>query len=108
MARDAIYLGDVREPTVEILCEPCGRRGRNNVERLIAKHGADAKLPYLLVEPANCEKAHSASIYDRCRARCEKCQYLVIGPMGRNGVARDKRIRGRVSDDAPRHGLNQT
>jgi hypothetical protein len=41
MPRDAITLADVREPTIEILCEPCGRRGRYNVERLIAKHGAD-------------------------------------------------------------------
>jgi hypothetical protein len=31
MARDAIYLRDVREPTIEIVCEPCGRRGRYNV-----------------------------------------------------------------------------
>ena len=31
MLRDAIYLGDVCEQAVEILCEPCGRRGRYNV-----------------------------------------------------------------------------
>jgi hypothetical protein len=35
----------VRAPTLTIVCEPCGRRGRYNVERLIAKHG-DAKLLY--------------------------------------------------------------
>jgi hypothetical protein len=39
--RDAITLADVREPTIEVVCEPRGRRGRYNVERLIAKHGAD-------------------------------------------------------------------
>jgi hypothetical protein len=44
MPRDAITLADVREPTIEIVCEPCGKRGRYNVERLIAKHRADAKL----------------------------------------------------------------
>jgi hypothetical protein len=32
-----------------------------NVARLIAAHGADA----------NCEKARSFSIYDRCKARFE-------------------------------------
>ena len=30
----AITLADVREPAVVILCEPYGRRGRYNVERL--------------------------------------------------------------------------
>jgi hypothetical protein len=45
MPRDAIALADVREPTVELLCEPCGRRGRYKVERLIAAHGADMRLP---------------------------------------------------------------
>jgi hypothetical protein len=46
MPRDgSLVLSDVRAPTLTIVCEPCGRRGRYNVERLIAKHG-DAKLLY--------------------------------------------------------------
>ena len=49
--------------------ERCGRHGRYNVARLIAAHGADAKLTELLVTLANCEKARSFSIYDRCKAR---------------------------------------
>jgi len=48
MPSDAITLADVREATIEILCEPCRRRGRYNVERLIAKHGAEVRLPELL------------------------------------------------------------
>jgi hypothetical protein len=43
--------------------EPCGRRGRYNVERLIAKHGADMRLPDLLTIVADCPKARSFSIY---------------------------------------------
>ena len=39
MPRDAITLADVRSPTLTLVCEPCGRRGHYNVERLIAKHG---------------------------------------------------------------------
>jgi hypothetical protein len=31
-----------------VVCEPCGRRGRYNVERLIPEHGAEAKLTDLL------------------------------------------------------------
>jgi hypothetical protein len=58
----AAILSHVRGPTLTILCEPCGRRGRYNVEQLIAKQGADAKLPDLLATLTNCEKARSASI----------------------------------------------
>jgi hypothetical protein len=47
MPRDAITLADVREPAIEMVCEPCGRRGCYNVERLIAKHGPGMKLLYL-------------------------------------------------------------
>jgi hypothetical protein len=41
------------------VCESCGRY---NVERLIAKHGADMRLPDLKTILANCEKARSFSI----------------------------------------------
>ena len=67
MAQGALTLSDVREPTLTVVCEPCGRRGRYNVSRLIERHG-DAKLPDLLVTLANCPKARSVSIHDRCKA----------------------------------------
>jgi hypothetical protein len=67
--KDAFTLSDVREPTLTIVCEPCGRRGRYNVDRLIAKHG-NAKILYLLAE-LNCPKTESSKIYDRCKARYE-------------------------------------
>jgi hypothetical protein len=58
----------VRAPTLTIVCEPCGRRGQYNVGRLMAEHG-DAKLTVLLQTlAADCPKAHSFSICDRCRA----------------------------------------
>jgi hypothetical protein len=41
-------LTDVRGPILVILCEACERRGRYNVERLMAQHG-DAKLTDLLL-----------------------------------------------------------
>jgi hypothetical protein len=72
MPRDFIILADVREPTLTIVCEPCGRRGRYNVQRLIAKHGADVKLPYLRPTLANCPKAQSFSVYDRCKVKFER------------------------------------
>jgi hypothetical protein len=70
MPKDALTLSDVREPTLTIVCEPCGRRGRYNVERLVAKHG-NAKILYLLAEITNCPKVQSTNIYDRCKAAYE-------------------------------------
>ncbi len=69
MPRDgAMTLSDVRQPAIELLCEQCGRRGRYNVARLTAKHG-NAKLPELAAQIADCPKARTASIYDRCKVR---------------------------------------
>jgi hypothetical protein len=49
MPRDGAFtLSDVRGPSLSIVCEPCGRRGRYHVARLMAEHG-DAKLTDLLV-----------------------------------------------------------
>jgi hypothetical protein len=70
MPKDALALSDVRDPTRTVVCEPCGRRGRYNVQRLMAKHG-DAKILYLFDTLTNCPKTQSANIYDRCKARYE-------------------------------------
>jgi hypothetical protein len=59
----AVTLADVPEPTIEISCEPCGRRGRYAGERLIAAHGADVRLPDLLATLADCPRARSVSIH---------------------------------------------
>jgi hypothetical protein len=68
MPRDgALTLSDVRQPTLSIVCEPCGRRGAYKVARLMEQHG-DAKLTDLLQTLANCPQARSASIHDRCKA----------------------------------------
>jgi hypothetical protein len=42
----AVTLSDVIDPTLTLVCKPCGRRGVYSVARLQAKHG-DAKLPDL-------------------------------------------------------------
>ncbi len=69
MPRDgAMILSDVRQPTLELICEQCGRSGRYSVARLLAKHG-DAKLPELAAQIADCPEATTASIYDRCKDR---------------------------------------
>jgi hypothetical protein len=70
MPKDAFTLSDVRESTLTIACEPCGRRGRYDVQRLMAKHG-DVRLTDLRAIVADCPKAQSTSIHDRCRVRYE-------------------------------------
>ena len=72
MPRDgALTLSDLRGPTLSIVCEPCGRRETYNLARLMERHG-DAKLTDLLQALANCPKARSVSIQDRCRAVFER------------------------------------
>jgi hypothetical protein len=43
-----IASADVRGPSLSIVCEPCGRRGRYSVAKLMQQYG-DAKLTDLLV-----------------------------------------------------------
>jgi hypothetical protein len=57
MPRDgAVVLSDLRNRTLSIVCEPCGRRGSYGVAPLMEQHG-DAKLTDLLQTLANCPKA---------------------------------------------------
>jgi hypothetical protein len=65
----ATTLADVRVPTIEIVCERCGRYGRYNLKRLIAAHGGEARLTDLLTTLAHCRKERSFGLHDRCKAR---------------------------------------
>jgi hypothetical protein len=68
MPRDgALTLSDVQGRTLAVVCRSCSRRGRHAVARLIQEHG-DAKLTELLVTLADCPKARSARMYERCEA----------------------------------------
>jgi hypothetical protein len=40
-------------------------------QQLIAAHGPEVRLPGLLTTLANCEKARSVSVHDRCKAGYE-------------------------------------
>ena len=60
----ALTLADVHSPMLSIVCEPCGRRGRYAVARLIDEHG-DAKLTDLLLTLADCPRARSALLLRR-------------------------------------------
>ena len=66
MRDHAHTLSDFRTETLSIECEFCGRFGRYNVAKLIEQYG-DMKLPELRHVLANCPKAKSFSIHDRCK-----------------------------------------
>ena len=72
MPRDgSLTLSDLRQPMIGVICDPCGRRGRYSVAKLIERYG-NTKLTDLLVEIVDCPKTRSVSIHDRCRATFEK------------------------------------
>jgi hypothetical protein len=52
---------------LSIVCESCGRFVIYSVEMLMATRGADAKLIDLLKKLADCPKASSAKVHDRCK-----------------------------------------
>jgi hypothetical protein len=67
MRDHAHTLSDFLVPTLSIECEPCGRRGRYNVAKLMEQYG-DAKLPGLLSElAADCPKMKAGGFRDQCR-----------------------------------------
>ena len=64
-------LDEVRVPVLSVVCEPCGRRERYDVERLARQCGWDAKLTDLLPAlVADCPKRRAVS--DRCKAGFER------------------------------------
>jgi hypothetical protein len=74
MPRDgANMLSDVRAPVPTVVCDPCGRRERYDVERLTRQYGGDVKLTDLLPAlVADCPKRGSVSVNERCKAVFEK------------------------------------
>jgi hypothetical protein len=70
MPRDgAGILSAVPVPVLTVVCEACGRRERHDVESLKRQYGWDVKMPDLLAAlVADCPKARSFSVYDRCKA----------------------------------------
>jgi hypothetical protein len=68
MPRDgALTLSDLPGTYLNIICRPCARRGRFVIRRLLAERG-DEKLTDLLQMLADCPRAWSGSIHDRCKA----------------------------------------
>ena len=65
----AITLAQVaaKTPMLDVACSKCDRRGRRNVQGLIAEYGAHIGLPELKEKLAKgCPRLDSVSIHDRC------------------------------------------
>jgi len=75
MPRDgALTLSDVRSPTLAIVCEPGGRRGRYRLDRLMAEQG-DAMLPRTLSrERSGCGLPRPESIFSEDAERPTRCE----------------------------------
>jgi hypothetical protein len=59
----------VKTTMLDIACSRCDRRGRLNVQKLIAEYGAGADLPTLKEKLAHgCPRLESTSIHERCGA----------------------------------------
>ena len=65
MRDHADTLSDLPRPYLLIECGSLRQGGRYNIARLMEKY-SDAKLPELRHVLANCPKARSLSIHDRC------------------------------------------
>jgi hypothetical protein len=64
MARSRCQMSSLQRS--RLVCEPCNRRGRYSVARLVEEHG-DAKLTELLQTLDSCPKTRSLSIHDQCK-----------------------------------------
>ena len=111
MPRDgAVVLSDLRNPTLSIVCEPCGRRGTYNVARLMEQHG-DAKLTDLLQTLTDCPKARRpASTIGAKRSGsgcCKRLCEMASSPCrGRGTLEAGQRPAGppAIDNEAPRPG----
>ena len=68
MRRGSVTLGDLADQIamLEIACSRCERRGRLQVDLLVAQYG-DAELPELrLILAGDCPRAAAVSISDQC------------------------------------------
>jgi hypothetical protein len=79
----AVTLGDIapRVRTLEVACRHCERKGRLNLAKLIAQHGAAMGLPHLIaLLSADCPRRASVSIYERCGAYFPQPEIQDRGP----------------------------
>ncbi len=75
MPVDGFTLEEFPLTMIEIACGKCGRHGWLRKDWLVAKYGAEIKLPDLLMRIADCEL--SGSMHDPCAL-----YYVALKPVG--------------------------
>jgi hypothetical protein len=82
MPRDgANILSNVRVPVLTVVCEPCGRHERYDVESLKRQHGGDVKMPGLL-----------AALVADCLRRARSVSMTGAGGCTRGGMIGDPSV----------------
>ena len=71
-------------PTVQIDCERCGRAGRYRVEGMVARFGAGAALPDVLMALASCERRSDFS--RPCGARLDAYRRMLTSTSMRRRI----------------------
>jgi hypothetical protein len=82
LSEGSITLVEVAERTavLAVACSRCERVGRYRLDTLIARHGTDFGIPYLLdVLSADCPKRGSVTFYDRCGVHCPELPGFFLG-----------------------------
>jgi hypothetical protein len=68
MSRDALTPSTYPFPIVRMVCDKCGRSGQYRRQTLIDRFGADACMPDVIAELAQCPDRNNYS--DICQVRC--------------------------------------
>jgi len=67
MANGSLQLHEYPTDLVRLACEKCGRSGQYRKQNLIERYGADARLPDLRQEIAQCDRM--GKMHDGCGVR---------------------------------------
>jgi hypothetical protein len=76
-----VLLGQVaaRLPVLEVACNRCDRRGRQNTARLLAEHGAYMPVPVLLrTIAAGCPRMQAGQLHDVCGVHLPQLSRLQV------------------------------
>ena len=69
MSDGAYTIADERNPTIEVVCDVCGRSETVKTADMREKYGADYRMPDLIQKiVSDCPRGKTVSVYDRCRA----------------------------------------
>jgi hypothetical protein len=95
--KGSIALGDVaaRAIHVDVACLRCDRRGRYQLERLVANHGADFPMTNLGAELANCPRRAAPTHPERCEVFFPNLRAIMDDPASETDARRSPHLRAK-------------